>query len=139
MRKQLTSSLLLLAASHAAGANEPAVEAECDVIATVIEDRPLPDAWEKEMAAKLKAMGFDPDCACVVAPQGKPRDQPEAVVTESNVGTLVTECEPAHRREEICETHFTKAESLATPDGELVHVQLYGSDFNAPRNQNNGE
>ena len=135
MKKPLTS-LLVLAASSSAQALPPENERPCETIVSVVEAKRLPDDWTTRMAERLDELGFDAEFACAVAPaEGQPAiEVGETVVTRATVGRLVERCETPSE----CSWTLERTETLATPTGEITHVQFHGSDFNAPKTANNG-
>ena len=122
--------LLLLAAAAPAAANSPAAATECDVLVSVVEDRPLPARWEDEMADRLRGLGFKPEWACVVVPDADARVIDGVTLTESDTGTLVETCTTTRTRTS-CGWTFEKKEVATASDGEVTHIQIHGSDFNS--------
>ncbi len=122
--------LLLLATAAPVAAHTPATAPECDVLVTVVEDRPLPAEWEDEMAGKLRGLGFKPEWACVIAPDADAREIGGITLTDSVAGTLVEACTKT-RTQTACKWTFEKTEIVAASEGDLVHIQIWGSDFNA--------
>lgn len=132
MARSLTP-VLLAAPALALGTSAMAQEVRCSTLVDLDASLTRSPGWEDGIARKIADAGEDPARVCVTRLEILRSSKP-VTVSQATDGRLEPTCvaDPSVPGGSVCTWAFTPAEHRVIA-GDVLHIQIHGSDFNAGR------